>query len=146
MITDSSVEIDAPPDVVWAVFSDVEQWPGWTDSVDRLVALDGPELAIGRRFEIRQPKLPKLIWTVSALERGVSWTWEQRTPGGHTLATHWVDALGHDRTLVRQRIDQRGPLGTLVGLVMRRLTRRYLEMEGAGLKARSEAGRSAPPT
>jgi uncharacterized membrane protein len=145
MITDSSVEIDAPADVVWDVFSDVERWPEWTDSVDRLVALDGPELAMGRRFEIQQPKLPLLVWTVSEVEPGRTWTWEQRTPGNRTSATHWVDPLEDDRTRVRQRIDQRGPLGVLVGLVLRRLTQRYLEMEGVGLKAQSEARRGAPP-
>ena len=145
MITDSSVEIDAPAEVVWDVFADVEGWPAWTDSVDRLVALDGPELAMGRRFEIVQPKLPKLVWTVTEVKRGASWTWEQHTPGNRTSATHWVDRLGDGRTRVRQRIDQRGPLGVLVGLAMRRLTRRYLEMEGVGLKSASEARHGAPP-
>ena len=39
---------------------------------------------------------------------------------------------------MRQQIDQRGPVGVAVGLLMRRLTKRYLEMEAHGLKARSE--------
>ncbi len=65
-------------------------------------------------------------------------------PGNHTAATHEVVALGPDRTRVRQVIDQRGPLGALVGLLMRRLTRRYLDLEAAGLKAASEARRPMP--
>jgi len=52
--------------------------------------------------------------------------------------------LGPERTLVRQRVDQRGPLGTLVGALMRGTTRRYLAMEAEGLKARCEQ-RLAPP-
>jgi hypothetical protein len=39
---------------------------------------------------------------------------------------------------VRQQIDQRGPVGILVGLGMRRMTRRYLDLEAVGLKTRSE--------
>jgi hypothetical protein len=39
---------------------------------------------------------------------------------------------------VRQRIDQGGPAGALVGRLMRRTTRRYLDLEAAGLKTRSE--------
>jgi uncharacterized membrane protein len=69
MITESSVEIDAPASLVWDVFSDVERWPEWTDSVTRLVALDGPGLAIGKRFEIKQPKLPTLVWSAPRAAR-----------------------------------------------------------------------------
>lgn len=138
MITDSSVEIDASPSVVWEVFTDVERWAEWTASIERIVALDGAGIAVGKRFEIKQPRMPKLVWEVTELDPGVSWTWRQRSPGGTTLAAHEVVPLGTDRTLVRQRIDQRGPVGVAVGVLMKRLTRRYLELEAQGLKARSE--------
>jgi hypothetical protein len=144
MITDDSVAVAASAATVWAVYADVERWPEWTASMTRVEALDGPELAVGKRFAIKQPKLPRLVWQVSALEPGVAWTWQQGAPGGLTLAVHEVVPLGPERTLVRQRIDQRGPLGTLVGVLMRGLTRRYLSMEAAGLKARCEH-RVAPP-
>jgi uncharacterized membrane protein len=147
MNTDSSVEIDAPAAIVWDVFADVERWSEWTASIERIVALDGPAIAVGRRFAIKQPRMPKLVWEVTAVEPGVSWTWRQRSPGGTTLASHDVTPLTPGRTLVRQRIDQRGPVGLAVGLLMRRLTRRYLDLEGHGLKRRSEqvvAGHGAP--
>jgi hypothetical protein len=102
------------------------------------VALDGPGIEVGKRFEIDQPRMPTLVWQVTEVEPGRSWTWVQRSPGGTTLASHVVEAVGDDRALVRQRIDQRGPVGVTVGLLMRRLTRRYLELEAQGLKARSE--------
>ena len=141
MITESSVEIEAPAPVVWDVFVDVERWPNWTASVERIVALDGSGIEIGRRFEIKQPRFPKLVWEVTAVDPGVSWTWRQKSAGGTTDATHEVVAQGPDRTLVRQRLDQRGPIGAVVGLLMRRLTKRYLELEGQGLKASSEQRR-----
>lgn len=138
MNTDSSVEIEAPASSVWEVFADVERWPEWTASVTRIVARDGAGLEVGKRFEISQPRMPRLVWEVIALEPGVSWTWRQRSPGATTLATHEVEARGPDRTVVRQRLEQRGPLGVLTGVLMRRMTRRYLGLEAAGLKARSE--------
>ena len=138
MITDSSIEIDAPAATVWDVFADVEHWADWTASIQRIVPLDGPGIEVGKRFKIKQPRMPDLAWKVTAVEPGTSWAWEQRSPGGTTVAVHEVVALGTDRTLVRQRIDQRGPIGWLVGLLMRRTTRRYLELEGQGLKATSE--------
>jgi len=141
MITDSSVEIDAPALTVWEVFADVERWPEWTASVTRLVVLDGPGIEIGKRFKIKQPRMPKLVWEVTDVDPGVSWTWRQRSFGGTTFATHEVVTQETGGTLVRQRIDQRGPVGVVVGVLMRRLTKRYLDLEAQGLKARSEQQR-----
>ncbi|MGV0791429.1 SRPBCC family protein [Mycolicibacterium sp. XJ1819] len=138
MITACAIDIDAPAAVVWDVFSDVERWPDWTASVTRLVALDGPGLAVGKRFEITQPRMPTLVWEVTDVSPGVSWTWVQRSPGGLTAARHEVIACAAGRTRVQQQIDQRGPVGLAVGVLMRRMTKRYLDLEAAGLKARSE--------
>jgi uncharacterized membrane protein len=138
MITESSTEIEAPTPVVWEVFADVQRWPEWTDSVDRIVPLDDAELQVGHRFEIKQPRLPKVVWAVTELEPGVSWTWANRSPGAATLASHELTVAGDGRTIVRQRIDQRGPVGVALGVLIRRMTRRYLDLEGHGLKARSE--------
>jgi uncharacterized membrane protein len=138
MNTGSSVQIDAPATLVWEVFSDVERWPEWTASVTRLDALDGPGLAAGKRFAIKQPRMPKLVWEVIEVANGASWTWVQRSPGGSALARHEVIAMSDGRTLVRQEIEQSGPVGTLVARLMIRMTKRYLDMEARGLKARSE--------
>ena len=62
----------------------------------------------------------------------------QRSPGGLTVARHDVIQQSDRRTRVRQQLDQRGPVGAMVGLLMRGMTRRYLELEAEGLKARSE--------
>jgi uncharacterized protein YndB with AHSA1/START domain len=138
MITDSQVEIDTSAATVWEAFVAVERWPEWTASVERIVALDDPSIEVGHRFEIKQPRMPNLVWEVTAVEPGVSWTWRAKGLGATTFATHEVIAQGNDHTHVRQRIDQRGPIGVLVGVLMVRLTKRYLALEAAGLKARSE--------
>jgi uncharacterized membrane protein len=138
MFNEDSIEIDAPPQLVWDVFSDVEHWPDWTDSVTSLVGLDEPALAVGRRFAIKQPGMSKLVWQVTEIDPGSSWTWVQRSPGSTVTARHYVSAQPGGRTLVRQQLDQRGPLGALVGRLMVKKTRRFLELEAQGLKARSE--------
>jgi uncharacterized membrane protein len=148
MITTGEVEIDAPASIVWDVFTDVERWPTWTASVTRLTALDpgpGPVLAVGSRFRIEQPRMPKLVWTVTSVTPGSAWTWEQRSPGGRTTAGHEVVDLGDGRTRVTQVLSQGGPIGALVGVLMKGLTRSYLDLEAAGLKQASEAraGRAA---
>ncbi|NTY61333.1 SRPBCC family protein [Mycolicibacterium sphagni] len=138
MLSLSSVEIDAPADLVWDVFTDVEHWPEWTASVTRLTGLDGPQIAVGRRFQIKQPRMPKLVWTVTEVVPGASWTWVQHSPGGVTSARHRISTVGGNATLVRQELEQRGILGSLVGVLMRQMTQRYLALEAQGLKARSE--------
>ena len=138
MFTEDSVEIDAPPQLVWKVFSDVERWPEWTASVTSLVGRDGSNLAVGKRFSIKQPGMSKLNWKVTEIDPGLSWTWVQRSPGVNVSARHHVIAQPGGRTLVRQQLEQRGVLGALVGRMMIKKTKRFLELEAQGLKARSE--------
>ena len=138
MFSEDSVEIDAPPRLVWDVFSDVERWPEWTASVTSLKGLDGTALAIGKRFAIKQPGMAKLVWKVAEIDPGSSWTWIQRFPGVRVTARHDVIAQPGGRTLVRQQLDQRGVLGALVGRLMLNKTKRFLKLEAQGLKARSE--------
>ena len=138
MITKDSVEIDAPAHLVWQVFSDVERWPEWTPSVTSLVARDGTGLAVGKRFAIKQPGMSKLVWKVTEIDSGESWTWTQRSLGVLVTARHWVIPQPDGRTLVRQQLDQRGVLGALIGRLMIKKTRRFLEQEARGLKTRAE--------
>jgi uncharacterized membrane protein len=142
MRTERTIEIDAPVDVVWRIYSDVEHWPDWTASVTKVEPLDGAPLVVGRRYRIRQPRLPALVWEVSDLDPGVSWRWTQRSPGASVEAWHIVEpTAGGSR--VRLGIEQRGLLGALVGRLTAGLTRRYLDLEAEGLKARSERGSAA---
>ncbi|MGE3706885.1 MAG: SRPBCC family protein [Vicinamibacterales bacterium] len=133
----ASVAIDAPVDVVWAVFTDVERWPTWASSFTSLELLDGP-LRLGARVRIQQPRLPTVVWTVTSWEPGRSWTWTATSPGARTEASHVLSPSGSG-TVAEQTIRSSGPVGRLAALLLRSLTRRYLSIEAAGLKRRSEA-------
>jgi uncharacterized protein YndB with AHSA1/START domain len=140
----ADITVDAPAARVWEVFADPTHWPEWTPSVTTVEALDGPTLELGHRFKIKQPRLPALVWTVTAVDAPRSWTWVARTPGARTAATHVVAPQGDASSTVTQVIEHHGVLGTIAGLVTRRQTRRYLAMEGNGLKAASEEHPVAP--
>jgi uncharacterized membrane protein len=146
MITKKDIEIDAPASVVWDLYADVEHWSDWTTSIRKVVGLDGSELAVGRKFRVEQPRMPALVWEVTDYVPGASWTWRQRSFGASTIATHEVVALSAERAEVRQALDQRGVLGVPVGFLMRGMTKRYLELEANGLKARSESRHRADAT
>src|SRR4026207_1402544 len=102
MMTNSSIEVDAPMADVWAIYADVERWSEWTASIDRVTPVGDACLEIGHRFEIRHPRFPKLVWEVTAVEPGRAWTWRQRSLASTTIASHELVALGSNRTLVRQ--------------------------------------------
>lgn len=137
-MTSHTVAIDAPADLVWAVYTDVERWPQWTASVNRLVGLDGPDLALRRRFEIDQPRMPTLTWQVTEFVPHSSWTWVQRSAGAETVARHFLVETAEGTTVVNQELDQSGLVGAALAVLMRPMTKRYLAMEGLGLKARCE--------
>lgn len=135
----TSIEIAAPPARVWDVLVDVERWPEWTESVTSTTPLDDGPLAVGSRVEVSQPRIPTGTYTVTSLEHGTSFTWEQRQPGSVVVAHHDSTPLPGGGTRVELRVVMSGLLGGVVGRLYRRLTERYLGMEAAGLKARAES-------
>ena len=72
MITEASIEIDAAAAAVWDVYVDAERWPEWTESVTDVVAVDGPGIAVGKRFRIKQPRLPRVTWSITAVDPGTA--------------------------------------------------------------------------
>lgn len=139
------VTIAAPAERVWVVYSDVTRWSEWTASITSVELLDDAPgtpagaLAIGTRARIRQPKLPVAVWKVTELEPGRTWTWVATGPGVRSTATHTVVPTGADTCRVDSSLTQEGPLGWVIARAYAGLTRRYLAMEAAGLKARCEA-------
>jgi uncharacterized membrane protein len=134
---EDSAVIAAPAATVWEVYSDVTGWPGWTDSVTSVDLLEPGPLRVGSRARIRQPRLPVAEWTVTEIDPGRSFTWVARGPGVRTTGTHLVEPDG-DAVRATAILDQGGLLGPVVGFLTRGLTKRYLAMEVAGLKARAE--------
>ena len=132
-----TVEIDAPADVVWRAVTDVEDWPKWTKSVRKIAWLDGQTLSLGGMARIKQPGMPSIVWKVSELVPGKSFTWECSRPGVKTVATHVLERIDDQRTelVVGSRLS--GLLSTVLSWLIARRIEKFLRMEAEGLRERS---------
>jgi uncharacterized membrane protein len=133
--------VPAPIELVWRVYTDVERWPQWMESMDHVdlatsgASIEGIPLQEGARVWISQPRLPSATWEVTELTPFRSWTWVSSSPGATSTATHELTATGDSATRVDTTLSITGPLGALVGRAIRSRAQRYLELEAAGLQA-----------
>lgn len=128
-----SVDVPAPIDLVWQVYSQVEHWPQWMESMDHVDIMDGRALALGSQVWIAQPRMPATTWTVTELTPGHSWTWVSRTRGVTATATHELAAVDDTTTRVDMSVAFSGLQGKLVGRLTGGRVHSYLEMEARGL-------------
>jgi len=137
------VDIDAPPDTVWAVMSDVERWHEWTASITSVTRLDQGPLVVGSRAHVRQPKLRPADFVVTDLVPTREFTWVTRSPGIDATARHAVTPIG-GRTRATLSVRFEGLFSAAVAWMFGKLTNEYLGLEAAGLKKRSEQWQRAP--
>ena len=129
-----TVEIPAPPQLVWSVMADVERWPEWTASVSRVKRLSPGPLQIGSRMRIHQPKLPPALWRVIAINPDAGFTGISVAPGIRVTARHTVEPIATG-TRVTLSIRYDGLLRRLLARWTGDLNERYLALESNGLKA-----------
>jgi carbon monoxide dehydrogenase subunit G len=138
----TEIDIEAPPERVWAIIRDVERWHEWTASITSIRRLDAGPLRVGSTAQVRQPRLPPNRFVVTALQDSRGFSWESRSPGLRGVGHHWIEPAAHG-SRVTLGVDFRGPLAWLVSRLYGPLTQRYIEMEAEGLKRRAERPRPA---
>jgi hypothetical protein len=133
-----TIEVDAAPDRIWAIMSDVERWPEWTGSMRRVERLETGPLAVGSTARVHQPRLPAVVWRVTSLEPARGFTWEARSPGVHTIGIHRIEPRAGGGSSVTLGVHSSGIGAALMTPLIAGITRRYVRMEAEGLKARAE--------
>ncbi len=135
---ETSLDIGASAEEVWAVVADVERWPEWTASVSEVKLLSPGPLAVGVRARVKQPRLPATVWEVIALEPGQSFTWKATGPGMVTFGDHAVTAADGGRATATLGIRRTGPLAAVYDFVFKRVDKKYVVIEAESLKRRCE--------
>jgi uncharacterized membrane protein len=136
--TIKTVDIDAPPERVFAVLCDVERWPEWTPTMISVQRLDQGSLAVGSSAHVRQPKLRPAVWQVTEFEDNRNFTWATRAPGIRMKAGHLVEPRGSG-SRVALSFEMSGLIAPLVSRLYGGLIEQYVAAESQGLKKRSEA-------
>ncbi len=134
-----TIQINAPPERVWAVMKDVERWPEWTESMKSVERLDTGEFGLGTKAKLKIRRSPNAnVWTVTEFTPNRSFTWETNSGGVKGVATHVIvpDGNGSKVTLT---VDLSGIVATLFGPIIAGQSRKNVDMEAEGLKRRSEA-------
>lgn len=130
-----TIEIPAPPLLVWSVMADVALWPEWTASVTRLAVLTPGPLRVGSRVRIHRPRLPPASWLVTECGPGTQFTWVSFAPGLRITARRAIEPA-EPGSRVTLSIRYEGLFSPLLARWTRDVNDRYLAMEAHGLKTR----------
>lgn len=136
--TERTFTVDAPPDVVWEVISDIEGWPNWTTTARSAKRLEDGPLRTGASAKMKIVGAGAAgVWKVTSVHEGREFVWENRAGGVYSVAGHTIEPEGSG-SKVRLWIEQSGLMATLIGWYIRRVSNRNLDIESAGLKRESE--------
>jgi uncharacterized membrane protein len=137
---EQSIEIDATPQRVWDVLTDLEAWPQRIETVDVVELLTPAPIGEGSRVRLKQPKLPEGTWDVTVWQAPSFFEWRQQSSGVTSVAGHRVEALGDGRSRLSLELEMNGLLIPIIGRLYRGLTNRYMTLEAEGMKRAAESG------
>ncbi len=133
----TSITIKASQEAAWNVLSNVTYWHEWTPTVTRVEVLNTPELKLGNRYKVIQPKLQPVVWTITELN-SANFTWESKSPGMHMVAEHTVKSVDANQSEVTLTFAFKGWLGILIGKIYGKMTEEYVQTEAQSLKKKVE--------
>jgi uncharacterized membrane protein len=134
----TSITINTSQEAAWKVLSDVAHWQEWTPTVNKVEVLNTPELKLGNRYKVFQPKLQPAEWTVTELTTS-NFTWESKSPGMHMVAEHVVKSINSNQCEVTLTFAFNGWLGKLISKLYGKMTEEYVQTEAQSLKKKVEA-------
>jgi ribosome-associated toxin RatA of RatAB toxin-antitoxin module len=145
---EQSTEIDAPPEAVFAVASDLERYPEWQDFLQRVSVRerdpDGRATLVEAEADAKVTRLKLVLRATRDEPRRVAWRAEGGDVKGLSGAFDLAEAgPGRTRATFGLEVDPGFKLGLLLkGPVADRLRDRVLQGMLDGLERRAETGGS----
>ncbi|AKV03702.1 hypothetical protein AKJ09_10365 [Labilithrix luteola] len=111
--TEHSIETDAAPEVVWAIFREVPSWKSWNSGIET-IEVEGP-FADGTWFTMKPPGQEAFRSKLVDVRENEGFTDE--TCVGHLVVrvAHRIERLASGRTRVTYAVDARGPEASEIG-------------------------------
>ena len=132
---ETSTTSPAEPARPWAVLSDVEKWTEWIEVYEEVTRRETGPLAVGDHAHVKQRGLAAGDWIVTEVDEGRAFTWESRQPGVRLVGWHAVKPEPGGGSRLDLGFEMGGPLSGLIGALMARKVRRYVDLEGVRLTA-----------
>jgi carbon monoxide dehydrogenase subunit G len=117
--------IDAPVELIWRLTTDIDGWPAFMPTVQRLARL-------------KQPGQSAAVWTVTRLDPMREFTWETQRPGIRMTGRHLLEpsGTGTRNTLV---LETAGPAAGLFTAFFGALMRKSIHQEAAAFARQATA-------
>jgi len=120
--------LEAEPDVVWKLWTDVARWPEW-DVSKEIARLDGP-FQPGVSGWARQRGNLGGSFTITEVEEGRRWVTECPMPMGKVIFVHLLEPAGQGHVRVVKRVEVQGTFGSLLRLIAPKMRRDITESLG----------------
>jgi len=121
MVIQEEIKIAAPMSIVWAVFSNVEEWDDWNTACQSCHLVEGEEMGAGACFSfVVRPFTPlpiKVTSQITSCEPGQEVVWEGERFGIQAVHT-WEFREQDNMVILHSHEKYRGPLLWLARLIL----------------------------
>ncbi|GAA4608205.1 uncharacterized protein YndB with AHSA1/START domain [Actinoplanes octamycinicus] len=131
-----STVIDAPVELIWRLTADIEDWPAFLPTMQRVTRLDAGELRVGSTARVKQPGQFGAVWTVTRLDPAREFTWETRRPGLRLTGRHLLEPAGAG-TRMTLVLDVTGRAAGVASALLGGMMRASLRRESEGFARRA---------
>ncbi|MEE9428995.1 MAG: SRPBCC family protein [Paracoccaceae bacterium] len=138
LLTEHRQYIYSPCEVVWNETIDIESWPEWAPTINKVQRLDSGPFGLGSLAKLKQPAQPETVWKVTEFSDGSYFAWEATVRGIHMRGGHLVLPTGAGCTS-HMTIHVSGLMATILGPLIRKPIANAIKMENRGLKSWCEA-------
>jgi uncharacterized protein YndB with AHSA1/START domain len=110
----NEILIQASPERVWAVLTDINQWPSWNPKISRAAIQSAPMVGAKFNWKIKGASIRSILHTVETIR---AFGWSGVTFGGSAIHNWYLENKnGHTLVRVEESME-----GWLVGLFKKKM-------------------------